>query len=147
MPRHHGIALAALVAITLAMTGCPNGTPENTIAFTLDDVNYVYAASTGPSTEGWGRGESWGSGDPFGSDADYSIDVIIYDEEGVPLSFYTIELLTRPELETAIVNIDAVGEQMQGIFTGPYTDSDSGTHTLENLVFSVERLADVSPAN
>jgi hypothetical protein len=34
---------------------------------------------------------------------------------------------------------------MQGVFWGPYEYANGSTHTLENVVFSVERLANYWP--
>jgi hypothetical protein len=152
----------------LMMAGCffiDQGLPANTISFTLDGVEHAYSLSIGPASHAWGRGmvgqflppeaylitASATVGDAMnytntieidiGSESDYYIDVYIYDEGGDNLYFY-LGAADRNLLEHIIVNLDAEGEQMQGVFPGTYTYVNGSTHTLKNLAFSVDRLAD-----
>jgi hypothetical protein len=160
------------VLAALVLAGCPFywNLPENTIIFTLDGTEYSYSASWGPSPTAYGLGESSGGAEPYGyyitaslngsdasqyhntivieisSEVTYSGQVIVYDEEGIPL-YFNLGTFTRTELEQAIKNIDSVQEQMRAGFEGPFTDTGLGTRTLENLAFSVERLADSIPSS
>jgi hypothetical protein len=138
--------------------------------FTLDGVEYAYAASDLPGNHPWGQGESMpgvpypyhyslfassSSADAadlvnsivieFSPDGDfYEGNVTIYDADGDAFSFELGDF-TRADLEAAVENLDEVGSQMRGGFAGPLAYIGSGTHTLEKLAFSVERLEDLHP--
>ncbi|HSV92612.1 MAG TPA: hypothetical protein VLH81_06035, partial [Desulfobacterales bacterium] len=142
------VRLVLIAAIVLAMTACPNppldtGFPQNTIAFTLDEVDYQYSASTGLSTHGWGRGEGWGGPPPSyyiltasASEADaiaghntielyfqdydgsWSLTAWYYDAAGYDMSF-DLGTADFTLLQGIVRNLDEEGEQMQGGFLGP----------------------------
>ena len=79
------------------------------------------------------------------SDGDYYGTVTVYDATGDAFSF-DLGGFTRTELEAAVENLDEVGAQMRAGFEGPLTFTGLGTHTLERLAFSLERLEDFIPS-
>lgn len=159
------LRLLAVVAFVLVMVGCPNlGVPENTISFTLDGVDYSYSASTGDVTHAWGQGNETGNqyyitasksmGDAdagtntividISSEGDYWIDAFVYDGSSNEM-WFDLGSADRILLENTFRNLDDVGEQLQAVFWGPYEWGVAPTHTLENLVISVERLPNQEP--
>jgi hypothetical protein len=160
------LRLLFVVAVAFAMTACPNATlPENTISFTLDGVEYSYSASFDLSTHAWGRGTVYGSLPPsaylltasataadaeaetntieisFSVDGVYYLSAYVFDAVGAQMNFY-LGAADEVLLADIVRNLDVEGEQMQGAFVGTYTWANGSTHTLTNLVFSVERLTD-----
>jgi hypothetical protein len=167
MARLRFILVAAFV---LVMMGCPvidQGLPENTISFTFDGVNYSYSMSSGLSTHAWGRGIVYGSPPPqeyyitasateadaldytntieisFSAEGDYYMWATVYDAQGEPYNF-DLGQASHTLLEHIVANLDAEGEQMQGAFIQDYTITNP-PHTLEDIIFSVERLEDYYP--
>jgi hypothetical protein len=157
-------------ACVLMMAGCffiDQGLPENTISFTFDGQEHDYSMSSGLSTHAWGRGAVGGSPPPyeytitgsaseadalndtntieitFSADGDYYLWATVWDAWGDSHYFY-LGQASRTLLEHIVANLDAEGEQMQGAFIQDYT-STNPPHTLEDLVFSVERLSDYYP--
>jgi hypothetical protein len=162
-----------IAAVVLAMTACPNppldtGFPQNTIVFTLDGVEYTYSASFDLSTHAWGRGIVYGSLPPseyfltasasaadaeagtntieifIGSEGDFYLEAYVYDADGTEFDF-NLGTASRTLLEHIVANLDEEGEQMQGAFIQRYSSWNVPDHSLENLVFSVERLEDYWP--
>jgi hypothetical protein len=167
------LRLLLVVMFALAMVGClpvDQGLPENTISFTLDGVDCAWSASTGPATHAWGRGIVSGGPPPVeyairasASEADaeagvntiyiwiyleldgfWYINAYLFDADGLQSPYY-LGAADGTLLADLVENLDAVGEQMQGAFlvSGPFFNG--ALHTLENIVFSVERLPDYSP--
>ncbi|MCX7030796.1 MAG: hypothetical protein NTU62_11850 [Spirochaetes bacterium] len=129
-------------------------------------MEYAYSVSEGQATHAWGRGTGTGGPPPSeyyitasgsavdaddgtntieiyfsNTDGDFSLYAFVYDAVKAEFEFYlgTTDYIL---LANIIRNLDAEGEQMQGAFLGPYTYANGSTHTLTNLVFSVDRVPD-----
>jgi len=162
MARIRFILVAAFV---LAMVGCPLlEQQENFIAFTLDGMQYLYTTSDDSSGHpvAIGLTESGvveyysilGSATAAEAEAGEStlritlhhvenywdVQVTLYDGEGNVNYFYPPNV-HEDEIDSFIANRDVEGEQFAGSMPGPFSDGQM-THTLEDIVFSVERLPD-----
>ena len=159
------IRLFLAAVSVLAMVGCPLlERQENFIAFTLDGMQYVYTASDDSSghpvavglTESGVVGYYSIRGSATAAEAEagestlritlnhvenyWDVLVTLYDGEGNAYYFYPPNV-HEDEIDSFIANRDAVGEQFAGSMPGPFSDGQV-THTLEDIVFSVERLPD-----
>jgi hypothetical protein len=157
-----------MAALVLAMTGCQLlKQQENFISFTLDGLQYLYTASDDDSGHPYAIGyESSGEvvqyrilGSATAAEAvagdstlvitlthvrtSWGLTMTMYDGDGNPYSFTLPPLpsVHEDEIDSFIMNRNAVGEQVAGSIPGPFSDGQM-THTLENIVFSVERLPD-----
>jgi hypothetical protein len=74
---------------------------------------------------------------------DWTAYASIYNSDGYSGNPFLSQI---PEgmLDSFITNLDEIGEQFSGVMPGPfsYTDAQQQNHTLENIIFSVERLPD-----
>jgi|WetSurMetagenome_2_1015567.scaffolds.fasta_scaffold320779_2 hypothetical protein len=159
------IRLFLVAAFVLAMVGCPLlEQQENIVSFTLDGMQYIYTASDDssghPVAIGFTRSGVVGyysiQGSATAAEAEagestlritlnhvenyWDVQVNLYDGEGNAYYFY-LPNVHEDEIDSFIANRDAEGEQFAGSMPGPFSD-DPMTHTLEDIIFSVERLPD-----
>jgi hypothetical protein len=163
MARLRFILIAAFV---LVMVGCPLfQQQENCISFTCDGIRYFYTASDDASGHAYAvgyyrpgypvnmyvmSGSATSEASAAGFDTllvtmehveNYWEPVItLYDGDG-NLFFFDPPNVSEGAIDSFITNRDAVGGQFAGAMPGPFQDRQL-THTLENVVFSVERLPD-----
>lgn len=168
MARLRFVLIAVLV---LAMGSCQLlEQQENFISFTLDGLRYLYTASDDVSVHPYAIGyessgevvryEILGSATAVEAAAGEStivislthtrsiwdVEVTLYDGSGGQISF-TVPDVDEDAIDSFIANRDVVGEQLTGAMPGPFSDGQM-TRTLENIVFSAERLPnEESPIN
>ncbi len=163
------LRLLVVAVLVLAASSCQFIEQENFISFTLDGVQYIFTVSAVESDHPYAIGyysvvgepvrEYWISGSATAAGAaeqppeeTLAIRIVKYEGEGwgVYPYFYDTWGQSPPYedgwiplgmIDTFIANRDAVGEQFTGSMPGPFSDGQM-TSTLENIVFSVERLPD-----
>jgi hypothetical protein len=154
-----------VAVIVLALGSCQLlEQQENIVSFTLDGMQYIYTASDDssghPVAIGFTRSgvvryySIRGSATAAEAEAGESTlritlnhvenywDVLItlYDGEGNAY-YFSPPNVHEDEIDSFIANRDVEGEQFAGSMPGPFSDGQM-THTLEDIIFSVERLPD-----
>ena len=163
--------LLLIVLIALVMTGCSLfRQQENFISFTWDGMQYLFTASAGPSDHPYAVGYAagvqdptsyriWGSATPEDAAAVtntifihlwldtfngvWAGEVLLYESAQFQYTYVPLNWIPEDWIDSLIANRDAVGEQFTGSMPGPFQGVE--TLVLENIVFSVERLANQEP--
>lgn len=156
------LRLFVAAALVLAVSSCQLVKQENVISFTLDGLQYLYAAGAGRTDHPYAVGyESSGEvvryeirGSATAEEAAanestlaitlvnvrsiWGIEVLLYDGSG-STTLFTVPAVDEDAIDSFLVNRDEIGEQLAGAMPGPFSDGQM-THTLKDIIFSVERL-------
>jgi hypothetical protein len=156
------LRLLIIAALVLAISSCQLIKQENMISFTLDGLQYLYAASADHSDHPYAVGyetsgevvryEIKGSATAAEAAVDestivitlahtrtiWAVQVVLYDGSGIG-TLFNVPDVDEDAIDSFLANRDAVGDQLAGAMPGPFSDGQM-THTLTDIVFSVERL-------
>jgi hypothetical protein len=163
------LRFVAVVVLVLALGSCNLlQQQENFVSFTWDGVQYLFMASAVKADHPYAVGYYWQAGGPIrdyviqgsassegaaaqpledtiwigfhDNNEEWSARVYLYDSWGVS-TYLDLGGIPLGMIDAFLTNRDEPGEQLSGSMPGPFQDGQM-SHTLKNLIFSVERLPD-----